>query len=360
VLEQATAKLDDERLVLDLVRRLRGAGRLDDALAALKPATARDPFLVDAWSALASVLEQAGRRDEAQRVAAVLALLGTESAVRPNPPRPASAADGSFDASAMTSVAIDAVIAAPASLLLASIADVIGKVYAPSLERYGITSRDRLGARSNHPMFELATRVAKVFGAEFELYEHAAAEPVVAVETFEIPALVISQRVRRLPITQQTFLLAYALGPIANRLHPALALRTNELELSLIGAARAVVPSFTLRGVLTPEIEEAKEIFRKAITRKWRRSAEMAATDLASNPPADLARWHSAIIHTAIRAALLVCDDLAAAIDILPAIVDLPTTKGPALVQSSELVRDLVRFWVSNRATSVRRNAGMT
>jgi hypothetical protein len=86
----------------------------------------------------------------------------------------------------------------------------------------------------------------------------------------------------------------------------------------------------------------------------------MAATDLASNPPADLARWHSAIIHTAIRAALLVCDDLAAAIDILPAIVDLPTTKGPALVQSSELVRDLVRFWVSNRATSVRRNAGMT
>lgn len=359
-LEQAVAHVDDERLVLDLVRRLRAANRIDDALAALKPATARDPFLVDSWATFAGVLEQAGRRDEAQRVATVLALLGVESPVRPSQPRPASAADGAFDVSAMTSIATDAVLAAPASALLASIADVLGKLYAPSLERYGVTARDRLTARSNHPTFELAARVAKVFGAtELELYEHAAAEPVVSIELFEVPALILSQRVRRLPITQQVFLLAYALGPIAQRLHPALALRTNELELALVGAARGVVPSFTLRGVLTPEIEEAKEILRKSITRKYRRAAELASTDLAANPPADLARWHSGIIHTAIRAALLVSDDLAGALDILPTIVDLPTTKGPALVQSSELVRDLVRFWISNRATSLRRGTGM-
>jgi hypothetical protein len=38
---------------------------------------------------------------------------------------------------------------------------------------------------------------------------------------------------------------------------------------------------------------------------------------------------------------------------------DLPDVRGAALVQSSEAVRDLLRFWISNRAATVGLHAGM-
>jgi tetratricopeptide (TPR) repeat protein len=359
-LEQGVRTLDDERLVLQLVQRLRLSGRLDDALAALHPATMRDMFQPDSWRELGVVLDQAGRRDEAQRVASALELFGVEHALRVNPPRPVSAAENSFDANALQSLALEGAVASPQSMLLASISDVIGKLFPPSLERYGIAARDRLSQRSANSSWELAMRIGRIFGvAELEIYEHDGADPAVAVELFEIPALLVSSRMRRMPIAQQAFLLAYAIGPIAQRLHPALSLRTGDLEIALVAAARVFTPSVTLRGSVTSEIEEAKEIMRKAINRKWRRSAEVAAGELAGKPPLDLARWHSALLQTAIRAALIVADDLAASIDALPSIIDLPAIKGAALVQSSEPVRDLVRFWISNRATTLRRNAGM-
>lgn len=359
-LEQALESVDDGRLVLDLSQRLRAAGRFDEALAKIKPATSREPILPDAWNELAIVFEQGGRRDEALRVASALRLLGVaDPSVRPGTPRPASAVEGTFDASAISSLAVDAVHASPATALLASIGDVVGKVYPASLERYGLAARDRVTQRSGSSTWELATRIARIVGAEFELYEHDAPEPTISVELFETPALVVSRNLRRLPVAQQVFLLSYALGPIASRVHPALSLRTAELELLLVGAARVFVPTFTWRGQLTSEIEDAKELLRKAISRKWRRNAEVAAMELASSPPADLGRWHSALTQTAVRTALLIADDLVASIEALHLVVDLPATSGPALVQSSDAIRDLMRFWISNRASTIRRNTGM-
>ncbi len=356
-LEEATSFVDDERIALDLAQRLRAAGRFDDALNALRRLTSREPIAIDPWRELAGILDQAGRRDEAQRVVSVLELYGVrDTGVAARTPRPASAADGSLDASAVASLAVDAVHASPATVLLVAIADVIGKLYPPSLERYGVSSRDRLGPRSGSSTYELAGRIARIFGAELEIYEHAGATPMVMIESFEVPALVVSRELRRLPLAQQTFVLAYAIGPIAGRVHPALNLRTHDLEVALYGTARGFAPGFGPRGGSPEEIEEARKLLYKAVTRRWRRQAEVAAPELAANPPSDLGRWHSAITQTAIRAALLVADDLAACVEALPLIVELPTG---TRTRDTEAVRDLVRFWTSNRVTSLRRTAGM-
>jgi len=350
----------DRRLVLALGRQLRETGRLDEALVELKQAVADDPWHAESWRELGALFERGGRADDALRVLSVLTVLGEANRAAPPLARPASAADGSFDATVMSTIAVDAATSAPAAALLAAIADGIGKLYPPSLDRYGIAARDRLGARSSSPLWELAQRIGRIFGAEFELYEHAAAEPVIVIEPFELPALVVSQAVRRLPIGQQVFLLAHALASIATRLHPALSLSTAELEVALVGATRIVVPSFQLRGAAPGNVDDAREVLRKAVIRKWRRPMEVAAAELAANPPADLARWQAAINQSMIRAALLVSDDLTASIDALRHVVgDLPDVRGAALVQSSETVRDLMRFWISNRAATVRLHAGM-
>jgi hypothetical protein len=57
---------------------------------------------------------------------------------------------------------------------------------------------------------------------------------------------------------------------------------------------------------------------------------------------------------------MLVADDLGGSIDALRYIIALPDAKGQALVATSEPVRDLMRFWISNRAAGVRLHAGMT
>ncbi len=349
---------DDERLTLALVKRLREAGRLDEAIQHLKRASGRDPIQLESWRELAAVYGQANRRDDAHRVSTALAALGVSAGNR-LAARPASAGDLKFDRAVMSSISVDTAHASPAATLLASIADTVGQIHVPSLDKYRLTPQDRIGPKSNYPLWDLAMRVGKIYGAELELYEHQAAEPMVAVEAFETPVLVVSQTLRRLTLGQQAFLLAYAIGPIAERLHPTMTLRPGDLETLLIGATRAFVPNFTPRTAITRDIEEAKELVKKHVPRKWRRQAELAATELAANPPADLGRWQASINHTSIRAALLVSDDLGATLEALHHVVEIPDSKGPDLIQTSPLARELVRFWISNRASSVRAHTGI-
>jgi tetratricopeptide (TPR) repeat protein len=347
----------DQRIGLALARLLREAGRLDEALGHLKQAVAFDPLHVESWRELTMLFEQGGRRDDGQRSLAALSILGVESRSKWSP-RPASATDGSFGGNVVATIAADSAIATPLANMVVAIADGIGKIYPASLEQYGLTSRDRLGPKSAGSPWELATRIQRIFGTEFELYEHSGSDPMIIVEPFEMPALIVSQLMRRLPLPQQAFLLAFGIASIATRLHPALWLRTDELEVAVSGAVRVVASSFTL-GAGGDDVNNARETLRKVVNRKWRRPMELAAEELAAKPPGDVADWQSSIKQTMLRAALLVADDLAASFEAMRHVVEMPPVRGAALVQSSEPVRDLMRFWISNRAASVRQHAGM-
>jgi len=210
-------------------------------------------------------------------------------------------------------------------------------------------------------LWELATRIARIFGTEVDVYEHRGPQPLAVVESFDMPALVISQSLRRLPLAQQAFLLAHAIGPDATRVYPALTLGTTELEIAIAGAVRVVQngAGFTIPGLDETAVNNAREVFRKHVGRKWRRQLEVAAEELAMKPPGEIAAWQAAVRLTAIRAAALVADDLAQSLEAMRYVVELPDARHGALVQSSEIVRDVVRFWVSNRAAGVRQHAGV-
>ncbi|MGE5180481.1 MAG: tetratricopeptide repeat protein [Acidobacteriota bacterium] len=350
----------DQRLVLALARQLREVGRLDEALQHLKQAVALDPVNVAAWRELSVLFERGGRIDDANRALAAVAVLGApvDREIK-GLGRPAIGADNSLGGHVLVTIAVDNALAVPAANLLAAIGEPIGKLYPPSLEQYGITARDRLGPKAPTPQWELASQIARMFGTELEMYEHPGAQPFVIVEPFDNPALVVSSTLRRLPVAQQAFLLAYGIMLVATRLHPVLSLRTGELEIALAGAARVTVPTFNLNHADETEVNNAREIVRKTVTRKWRRQMELASEELVQKPPGDLARWQGAVRQTALRVALLVANDLAASIDAMRLVVELPDVRNAVLVQSSDAVSDLLRFWISNRAASVRQHAGM-
>lgn len=257
----------------------------------------------------------------------------------------------------MVALAVDGAIATPVAHLFAAVSDAIGKLYPPSLEQFGLTPRDRVGPRSNSPLWDVATRVGKIFGAEYELFEHAGASPVITVEPFDPPAVIVSQGVRKLPLGQQVFLLAHAIGPIAMRLHAARSLTTAELESVLVGAVRVISPGFELPGTPGDESDDTKDTIRKHVPRRWKKPMELAATEIAAGGAADIAAWRTAYGRTVARAAMLVADDLAASIAALGYVAELPPAKGVALVQSSPEVRDLMHFWISSRAAAIRRQA---
>ncbi|HEU4612772.1 MAG TPA: tetratricopeptide repeat protein, partial [Kofleriaceae bacterium] len=348
----------DQRVVLALARLLREAGRLDEALGELKQAVAFDPLNVESWRELSLLFEQGGRRDDALRTSAPLAILGAETRVRWTP-RPASAADGTFGSHVMASIAAESALAAPLANMVVSIADCVGKVYPASLERFGLSARDRLGPKSAGSPWELAARIGRIFGIEVDVYEHAGAEPMMVVEPLEVPALIVSQLLRRLPLAQQVFLLGFGVASIATRLHPAIWLRTEELETVVTGAVRVVAPAYTLGSAGSDEANTAREAIRKLINRKWRRPMEVAAEELVLKPAGDVTAWQVAVKQTMLRAAMLLADDLPASFEAMRHVVPMPAVRGAALVQGSEPVRDLMRFWISNRAASVRQHAGM-
>jgi hypothetical protein len=271
----------------------------------------------------------------------------------------AGAAEKTFDAEAILNIAADGVDSAPVTSVLAAIVEPIARRSAPSLERYGLTSRDRVTAKSGSTLYDPARRIAEIFGIEFEVFEHDVADPQVAIEPFEEPAVLVSRAIAAQPQAQQVFVLGYAAMQIAMRLHAALALHPAELELVLAGAVRAVVPGFSLRPNQGEDVEDVKETVRKYHQRKWRKQLETGASEVAAAPRVDLAAWRRSAQLTAIRAGALLADDLGASLDAMRFVADLPLSKGRALAEKSPEVRDLLRFWVSNRAATVRAASGI-
>ena len=342
-------------LVTALAQRLSAASRDDEALKLIKQAVGKDVLAPELWQLLARVYDHAKRPDDAARALAVAAVVGDSvergAGARGNP---AGAAEKSFDADALANVAVEGVDASPITQVLAAIVEPIARRWAPSLERYGLTNRDRIGPKSNSPLHEPKQRLAEIFGIELELFEHDHTKPAVAIEAFDVPAVVVSSTVRALPRSQQVFVLAHAASLIAMRLHAALALHPAELEVTLVGATRIAAPGFSLRRNQGEDAEEIREAVRKHHHRKWRKQLEQGAADVAAMPRVDLHAWRWAAQQTAVRAAALLADDLQASLEAVRWVVDLPLAKGRALIEASPEVRDLLRFWVSNRAATVR------
>jgi hypothetical protein len=147
--------------------------------------------------------------------------------------------------------------------------------------------------------------------------------------------------------SQLVFLLGRPLSLLARGLHPVVRLGPEEVEAALVGAARYADPSFAPAGVTDPDAL-ASWVYR-SMPRRERKSFEYAAHNYAA-APSDVGRWHQAVRRTGARAALLLCDDVLAAVDVWKRVTGEQTATAPS-------VADLLRFWVSREAVQYRRGA---
>jgi len=364
-LREGMAQLgEDPALREELARRLRKAGRTDEALRELARLLVSDVTRADTYRDLARTYDAMRRPDEARYTLQPLIVLGAVQAaeidtLKERPPRPGQSRAGSYDAESLKSIEAGARHEL-AVALLATLPEAMGKLYPIDLEGYGLSTRDRIGPRSGNALRALCDRIAGVFGvAEYDLYVHRARGRGVSIELTDPVSVLVPAGLGEVPEAQQVFALARVFANVARGITALDKLTPREIEVVLASAVRQVAPTFG-QGLTSEDfLDDQTKRIAKALSRRNRKAMEELATQYVSAQPPDFPTWARALQQTANRAASLVGDDLPAAIEVLRRTErDLVGVDGASLARTSPIIADLLRFWVSEAAFAFRRRAG--
>lgn len=348
----------------ELAKRLKQSGHFPQALIELRRLLETDVTRVETWSSILECFQGMQRKEEAVLAMGPLVALGfandlERATVSSRPSRFAHSRPGSFDETAFRGV--DARGADPALGVLSAISEGLGKVFPPELDRYGLSSRDRITTRSGHPLKQLADRVASVFGPlEFDLYLHRAHQGALEIELTDPVGILVPAHVTTLREPEQVFLFARPLALLARGGHALGRLAPAEIALLLIAACRALDPSFGA-GVSDEDfLQQQQRRVQKAMSRRSRRALEEIGPTFMATPRPDWEQWAFEHRKSAARAASLLADDLPSSIALVRRMEgDLAGLRGAALAQGINLTHDLLRFWVSDAAFALRRRIGL-
>ncbi len=365
LLEDAIAREPTQlQLREEFARRLHDAGRTEDARRELARLLADDVTRADTYRELARACDAQGRAEDARAMLQPLAVLG---AARPDelarlaerPARPAQQRVGAFAAESLRTIEPETRHDV-ATALLATLPEAMGKLYPLDLEAYALTTRERIAPRSGHALRALCDQLAGIFGvAEYDLYVHRARGRGVSVELSHPVSLVVPAGLGDAPEGPLVFALARVFANIARDVSAIDKLTPREIEVVLASAVRQVEPSFG-RGLTSEDfLDEQSRRIGRALSRRNRRALEELAHAYASAPPADFPGWVRSLHQTAHRGAVLVCDDLPGAVEVLRRSErDAAGLEGAALVRAAPAIADLLRFWCSEPALAARRRAG--
>ncbi|MEM9189710.1 MAG: tetratricopeptide repeat protein [Myxococcota bacterium] len=300
-----------------------------------------------------------GGGDEGEALAALLAVPLTGGApsaeeavaIRGRNPRTAEARPGLLGDAGFREIHVDGCHDSPAARLVAALSDASRKIYPGEVTSFGVSKRDKISARSEHPLRGTAEHIANVFGVQnFDLYVHDAEASDVSAELFSTPAIMIPSWAADIGNAGLTFLLARVFAHLSREMAVFAKVGPGEVPMLVAAAGRAVSPGFGVGAGPEEELDAMAGQVVKGTPRRARRALEELSTHYVATPVPNLVGWASAVEQTALRAALLVTDDLEAALTM----VERTREEGVG----SATADDLVRFWVSDTAVRFRRAIG--
>ncbi len=346
-----------------LITRLRRARRFTPALEHLKTLQASNPSMPFVWEETAKTLQEAGRDKDAAIALAPLEVMGLHTGASNRAARvsrPGQVPPRFLDVQTLETLSVDNCLTEGATALLASCSAAIEQIYKRDLSRYGLTQGDRINRQPNHPLFGLTSKVSAIFGLQVEVYEHSGDTPLVTIEMIAPACVVVSRSLQRLSPAQQTFLLAGAMAELATQTYQANKVTPEELFVLLGACARVASPDYVPPAPANIDmLKPLAERIERTLPPGARKQFELAAAKYIARPIKDVARWRMALKQTALRAALFVTDDLTAGISALKRQELLTNLDGPTLVKTSPAVADLLCFWVSDAARTLRTRAGL-
>jgi hypothetical protein len=246
----------------------------------------------------------------------------------------------------------DGALAAPAALLVQTLAPVITKLRASDLTAHGVTRRDRVAEDSDHTLRRVVDRLARMLGApECDIYAYDAPEPKVRLVLGEPIALLVPRTLAAMTKSMVVFGLAPRLFLARHELGAVDALPARELSILLAGAVRRQHAGYGTGLCAEGELDDASRAISKALPWLSRKRVDDAAAGLAQVRADQLEPWCERVRTIAARVALVLCDDLPGALELLAVERGLPSASDP-------IARDLLQLWASELAVKYRQRLG--
>jgi len=349
----------------ELAIRLRARGETARAVEQLQAVLSQEPLRKECWRELAVTYDAAGRVREARIATLPLLVMRVDDEDDRQrmdlvEPRPAQVRPRSLRGSVLEQLGTPRPEDAAAGALLAALGPALAKLYPPELQSYGLATRDRLPTEANHPLREIANRIAAALDVrQFDLFLHRVRNRDLTIEFGVHPAVLVPATIMEKDPATQTFALAQPMIQIARGYHAIEKLTPRELDVLLASAARIVKPDFG-SGLTSEEfLNEQTRRLQRAIPRRDRRAVREAALAYSQARRVKFDRWVNAARRTATRAALLLCDDLH------PLVQDVRSRIAPERKAEGETVEthpiyvDALRFWASPAAMHLREHMGL-
>ncbi|HEY1693421.1 MAG TPA: hypothetical protein VGG39_14740 [Polyangiaceae bacterium] len=254
----------------------------------------------------------------------------------------------------------------------AAIAGIEAKVMRSDLSELGISSRDRITARSGHPTRAVVDRLTRQLGVgEVELAV-AAAVTRTRVLSQDVPWIVVPPSLVEQTEMAQIASIARAVARVAYGVPWLEELAPSAIEALLVAAARQVVPGYGSEDVdvLTMKLVTQHETtLAKALTRRQRKLLEELAPHIASpqSRPPSAEAFVGALARAELRAAFVVTGDLLTMVDemrpldqTLHRAAETPGPQALASVLAHPFAGDVVRYALTPEATALRRRLGST
>ena len=272
----------DAELRRELAVRLRASGETAEAVEQLQAVLGIEPLHDDIWRELAVTYHANGRTREARIATLPLIVRGVDDdddrrRVASMESAPARVRPRSLRGAVLDQLGTPRPEDAAAGTLLAALSPALTKLFPPELDSYGLATRDRLPTEANHPLRDVANRLAAALDIRhFDLFLHRVRNRGVAIEFGPHPAVLAPATIMEKDTATQTFMLAKPMVQIARGYQAVSKLTPRELDVLLASAARIVKPDFGA-GLTSEEFlnEQTKRLHR-AIPRRDRKQVREA------------------------------------------------------------------------------------
>jgi len=365
-LRQGIAATEDNDLLrLEMAQRLRAAGQHERAANEYLLLLGQAPLQPVYWRELSQSYKELNRDEQSRLALGPLIALNQASQLEQatysmRPPRPESAGAGTFEKQVFRAVEAHSPDDVATTELLATLSTAAYKLYPADLTPYGVSNKDRIGARSGHPLRNFAERVAAVFGIEeFDLYVHRAPRRRVDIELTETPSVMVPRQVASVSESLRVFLFARVFASLARKTFAAEKLNQQQLRHLLAGAIRTVEPTHKVDFMDVEEIEAEAKRVGKALPWRGKKPLEEAVRAYLASSQSPLVDWKFRERITAVRAAALLSDDMAGATALLMQVQMDLSVEEASEPPSEELLASVLGFSVSDTAMQLRRKLNL-
>jgi hypothetical protein len=249
----------------------------------------------------------------------------------------------------------------PIGTLITTMADGLDRSEAVEIERFGLSSRDKLNARSGHPLRVVAERVANASGIEeFELYVATSGISSILVTTADPPALVVPAKLLEASESVQVFAFARIFTLMSRRWHACDQFDGASLQQWFMAALRLSDSSYATGTPLDEQVTVQAKRLAKALPWGRRGRVEEAAQPCLAISPVAVEDFRLRARWAAARLSSLLSDDLSGSVNWLRQTEIEQTGRSAAQASlGTALVEELLRTWVMETSNEVRRRLGV-